>query len=56
MLKMMLHAVIIITLIVLTYFLYGEGLGAVPFLLAAAYLIVITWKELRKSRCKRKAQ
>ncbi|WP_432354025.1 hypothetical protein [Sporosarcina sp. A2] len=54
--KMMLHLVIIITLIVLTYVLYGKGLGAIPFLLAAAYLLMISWRELKRFRNRRKTQ
>jgi len=52
-LKIAVHLVIIISLIVLTWLLYGEGLGAIPFLLAAAYLLAVTWKEFRRYRRKR---
>ncbi|WOV84642.1 hypothetical protein PGH26_01590 [Sporosarcina jeotgali] len=54
--KIALHLVIIITLIVLTYLLYGEGFGAIPFLLAAVYLLVISWKEFKRFRRTRKTQ
>lgn len=53
---MTLHLVIIITLIVLTYLLYGEGFGAVPFLLTAVYLFFISWTELKRFRSNRKTQ
>ncbi|GKV69129.1 hypothetical protein NCCP2716_16270 [Sporosarcina sp. NCCP-2716] len=50
--KVAVHLVIIISLIVLTWLLYGQGLGAIPFLLAAAYLLAVTWKEFRRYRRK----
>lgn len=53
---MALHLVIIIILIALTYLLYGKGFGAVPFLLAAVYLLVISGKEFKRFRTNRKVQ
>lgn len=53
---MALHLVIIIILIVLIYLLYGEGFGAIPFLLAAVYLLVISWKEFKRFRKNRTMQ
>ncbi|WP_179860798.1 hypothetical protein [Sporosarcina koreensis] len=54
--KTAVHLVIIITLITLTYLLYGKGLGAIPFLLAAIYLLTVTWKEFRRFRSRRRTQ
>lgn len=53
-LKVAVHLVIIISLIVLTWLLYGQGLGAIPFLLAAAYLFAVTWKEFKQYRRKKR--
>lgn len=55
-LKTAVHLVIIITLITLTYLLYGKGLGAIPFLLAAIYLLTVSWKEFRRFRSRRRTQ
>ncbi|GKV57981.1 hypothetical protein NCCP2222_39280 [Sporosarcina sp. NCCP-2222] len=42
------HAIIILIIIVLIYFMYGVGLGAIPFLLAASYLSCLSIKEFRR--------
>lgn len=44
------HIIIITVLVLLTYFLYGENLGAIPFLLTAIYLGWIVVKELKSLR------
>lgn len=47
------HFIIIIIIILLIYFLYDDGLGAIPFLLAAIYLswiVINEFKSLRKSK------
>ena len=41
------HIIIIIALALLTYFLYGVGLGVIPFLLTTIYLLFIAYKELK---------
>ena len=46
--KLYQHILIISTLVFLTYYLYGDGLGAIPFLLATIYLIFIGFKELKE--------
>jgi hypothetical protein len=48
------HFIIIAVLILLIYFLYDDGLGFIPFLLAAIYFGWIVIKELNSLRkCKR---
>lgn len=44
------HFIIIIIIVLLIYFLYDDGLGAIPFLLAAIYLGWIVIKELKSLR------
>ncbi len=41
------HVLIIASLVFLIILLYGDGFGAIPFFLAALYLISICLKELR---------
>lgn len=41
------HVLIIAMLVFLIILLYGDGFGAIPFLLSALYLISICVKELR---------
>ncbi|WP_342513259.1 hypothetical protein MKY34_00275 [Sporosarcina sp. FSL K6-1522] len=41
------HIVIIAILVILVFLLYGDGFGAIPFLLAAIYFGIIGIKELR---------
>lgn len=41
------HVLIIASLVFLIILLYGDGFGAIPFFLAALYLISICVKELR---------
>ncbi len=45
--KRIMHIAIITVIIILIYFLYDDGLGAIPFLLAAIYLCWIVIKELK---------
>ncbi|WP_342508427.1 hypothetical protein [Sporosarcina sp. FSL K6-2383] len=48
------HIAIVTVIIILIYVLYDDGLGAIPFLLAAIYLCGIIIKELKSlSRSKR---
>ncbi|MFJ7934286.1 hypothetical protein [Sporosarcina sp. NPDC096371] len=44
------HIIMITIFILLVYFLYDDGLGAIPFLLAAIYLCWITIKEIQSLR------
>ncbi|BAQ09877.1 hypothetical protein OXB_1406 [Bacillus sp. OxB-1] len=48
--KYTVHLVVIIILVILTFLLYGNDLGAIPFLLAAIYLIYISVLEFRQFR------
>lgn len=42
------HIVIISILAILTYFLYGDGFGIIPFILTTIYLAYITYKEVKE--------
>ncbi|WP_318616978.1 hypothetical protein [Sporosarcina sp. YIM B06819] len=44
------HIIIFTIFVLLLYFLYDDGLGAIPFLLAALYLGWIVIKELQSLR------
>lgn len=44
------HTIIIASLVLFTIFFYKEGYGAISFLLAACYLIVLFINEIRRER------
>ncbi|HEY4566483.1 hypothetical protein GOP80_01855 [Planococcaceae bacterium Storch 2/2-2] len=46
--KLVCHAIIIVALVTLTILVYNDGLGAIPFLLAAIYLGTISIFEYRR--------
>ncbi|MFD1929394.1 hypothetical protein ACFSFY_15230 [Sporosarcina siberiensis] len=46
--KLYLHILIIAILITLTYYLYGNGLGAIAFSLITIYLAFIAYKQLKE--------
>lgn len=48
------HGVVIFTLLVLTYFLYNKGLGAIPFALATLYFGYWTFREIKRLKDEKK--
>lgn len=42
------HILIIAVLLALVFFLYGAGLGAIPFMLASVYLGYLSIKEFQR--------
>ncbi|WP_438314937.1 hypothetical protein [Sporosarcina sp. FA9] len=46
--KLYQHVLIIAVLIFLTYYLYGNGLGAIAFSLTTIYLAFILYKQLKE--------
>ena len=50
------HIIIITVIVLLLIFLYDDGLGAIPFLLAAIYFIWIIIKELQSLRKSKRLQ
>ena len=42
------HAIIVTLLTIFTFFTYADGLGAIPFLVAAIYLGIISVSEFKK--------
>ncbi|MDS9472299.1 hypothetical protein [Sporosarcina pasteurii] len=50
------HSIIILALVLFTVFFYQDGFGSISFLIAAAYLAVIFYKEVKRLKKNSKIQ
>ena len=52
--KLRYHLIIVGVIIALIYWLYNDGLGAIPFLLAAVYLGVVSYFDYQKWKAEKR--